>query len=308
MRTQVPRWWTEIRECWCSTPAESPHNRVRGVARAHQAGSGSIGRARDLPAETPDGYRMRLLANAGSEAEARDALKFGAEGIGLLRTEFLFLDHAPGEAEQMAAYNAIFEAMPGREIVVRTMDLGGDKPPPYLDFGGEANPFLGWRGIRVALDRLDLLRAQFSALLKSGAGRTVHVMLPMVATLGELRKARALLNEVRAQLQADGVPVANEVKLGIMVEVPAAALTARELAAEADFFSIGTNDLTQYTMAADRGASRVAHLYNPVHPAILRLISMAVEGAHAEGKWVGICGEAAGNPAWTPLWLGLGLE
>jgi phosphoenolpyruvate-protein kinase (PTS system EI component) len=219
----------------------------------------------------------------------------------------LFLDHVPDEEEQLATYRAIYAALPG-EIVVRTMDLGGDKPPPYLDFAGEANPFLGWRGIRIGLDRPDLLRPQIRAVLQAGAGRAAHLMFPMIATLDELRRARAMVEEVRAELTAAGLPVAAEIAVGIMVEVPAAALLAPAFAAEADFFSIGTNDLTQYTMAADRGAARVAHLYSPVQPAVLQLIARTVEAAHAAGRWVGICGEAAGNPAWTPLWLGLGLD
>jgi phosphoenolpyruvate-protein kinase (PTS system EI component) len=192
--------------------------------------------------------------------------------------------------------------------VVRTLDLGGDKPPPYLDFGDEANPFLGWRGLRVALDRPDLLRPQIRALLGAGAGREIHVMFPMVTTLEEFRQARAIVDQVRGELAADGIPQAATVRVGIMVEVPAAALLAAEFAAEADFFSIGTNDLTQYTLAVDRGAARVARLYSPLQPAVLRLIARTVEGAHAAGRPVGMCGEAAGNPAWTALWLGLGLD
>ncbi|MDQ6694750.1 MAG: phosphoenolpyruvate--protein phosphotransferase [Chloroflexota bacterium] len=263
---------------------------------------------RDLPAETVDGTRVRLVANAGSVAETEDAAEHGAEGIGLLRTEFLFLDNEPDEDEQFTAYSRIYTAMQGREVVVRTMDLGGDKPPPYLDFGNEANPFLGWRGLRVALDRPDMLRAQVRALLRAGVGRSVHLMFPMVSTLDEFRRARDVVRDVQQKLSSNGIPAADEVMTGIMVEVPAAALMVGAFAREADFFSIGTNDLTQYTMAADRGAARVAHLYSPVQPAVLRLIGMTVEAAHAEGRWVGICGEAAGNPAWAGLWLGMGID
>jgi phosphoenolpyruvate-protein phosphotransferase len=248
------------------------------------------------------------MANAGSVEDARSGLTHGAEGIGLLRTEFLFLDRNPDEAEQFAAYSAIFSAMAGRETVVRTMDLGGDKPPPYLDFGEEANPFLGWRGLRVALDRPDMLRTQVRALLRAALGGTVHIMFPMVSTLNELQRARSIVDAARQQLEAEKIPSASEVKVGIMVEVPAAALMANVLAPHVDFFSIGTNDLTQYTMAVDRGASRVAHLYSAVQPAVLRLIAHTVEAAHQAGKWVGMCGEAAGNPELTALWLGLGLD
>jgi phosphoenolpyruvate-protein phosphotransferase len=282
---------------------------------AHDAWRAARGRAaaadtglRDLPAETRDGRRIRLAANAGSVADAQQAAGAGAAGIGLLRTEFLFLDHRPDEAEQEAAYRAIYAALPGCEVVVRTLDLGGDKPPPYLDFGREANPFLGWRGLRVALDEPDLLRTQLRALLRAGAGRAVHVMFPMVTTRDEWRRARALVDEVRAELAAAGTPAPAQLAVGIMVEVPAAALLAPVFAAEADFFSIGTNDLTQYTLAADRGAARVAHLYSPIHPAVLQLIARTVEASHAAGHWTGICGEAAGNPAWAPLWVGLGVD
>ncbi len=275
---------------------------ARGRATAADAG------LRDLPAVTLDGRRIRLAANAGAVADAQQAAEHGAEGIGLLRTEFLFLDHRPDEAEQEAAYRGIYAAVPGGEVVVRTLDLGGDKPPPYLDFGQEANPFLGWRGLRVALDEPDLLRTQVRALLRAGAGRAVHIMFPMVTTRDEWRRARALVDEVRGELAASGDPGPSELAVGIMVEVPAAALLAPVFAAEADFFSIGTNDLTQYTLAADRGSARVAHLYSPIHPAVLQLIARTVEAAHAAGHWTGICGEAAGNPAWAPLWVGLGVD
>ena len=277
-------------------------NITQQAARSRQA------TLRSLPAQTLDGARIKLAANAGSVAEARDAARYGSEGIGLLRTEFLFLDHEPGETEQFEAYSHIYAAMPRSEVIVRTMDLGGDKPPPYLDFGSEANPFLGWRGLRVALDRQPMLRAQVKALLRAGEGRTVSLMFPMVSTLDEFRRARDVVNAVRDELAAGGVPSADKVILGIMIEVPSAALMAPEFAREVDFFSIGTNDLTQYTMATDRGASRVTHLYSPVQPGVLRLIKLTVEAAHAEGRWVGICGEAAGNPDWATLWLGLGLD
>lgn len=263
---------------------------------------------RDLPAQTPDGRIVRLVANAGSVAEANLAAQYGAEGIGLLRTEFLFLDHEPDEEAQLNTYSQVNAALPGREIIVRTMDLGGDKPPPYLDFGSEANPFLGWRGLRVALDLPGMLRTQVRAILRSAPGGIAYVMFPMVSTLEEFREAKDLVDGVRHDLAADGLPAAEDVKVGIMVEVPSAALMARSLAAEADFFSIGTNDLTQYTMAADRGSSRVAYLYSPVQPGVLQLIKMTVDAAHSQQRWVGMCGEAAGNPAWTALWLGIGLD
>jgi phosphoenolpyruvate-protein phosphotransferase len=278
-----------------------------GRAQRDEAGARQAA-LRDLPAETADGYRVRLVANAGSVADAQEAARVGAEGIGLLRTEFLFMDHEPGEEEQRTTYQAVFAALPGREVVVRTMDLGGDKPPAYIDFGHEANPFLGWRGLRMALDRPTMLQTQLRALLRAGAGRPVHLMFPMVSTLDEWRRARQMVDETAAELRAAGVAPPSLLEVGIMIEVPAAALMARAFAAEADFFSIGTNDLTQYTMAADRGAARVSRLYSAAQPAVLRLIAETVEAAHAAGRWVGMCGEAAGAPAWTRLWLGLGLD
>lgn len=262
----------------------------------------------DMPAETSDGHRIKLAANVGATKDAQAAQQYGAEGIGLLRTEFLFLDHLPGEDEQLAAYKAIVDSMPEGDLVVRTMDLGGDKPPPYLDFGQEENPFLGWRGIRVALDEPDMLHTQLRALFMATPGRTIQVMFPMISTLNELQQARAAVNAVRAELAEQGVPMSAHVEVGIMIEVPAAALMSDALAPHVDFFSIGTNDLTQYTMATDRGATKVAHLYSAVQPSVLRLIDLTVRAAHKKGKWVGICGEAAGNPAWSALWLGLGLD
>lgn len=261
-----------------------------------------------LAAQTPDGHTIKLAANVGSVKDVEAARQYGAEGIGLLRTEFLFLDHLPDEDEQVEAYKAICEGMPSGDLVVRTMDLGGDKPPPYLDFGHEENPFLGWRGIRVALDEPHMLHTQLRALFRSAPGRTMQVMFPMISTLKELKQARQAVDAMTSELAAESVPMVAHVEVGIMIEVPAAALMADALAPHVDFFSIGTNDLTQYTMATDRGATKVSHLYSAVQPSVLRLIDMTVKAAHKEGKWVGICGEAAGNPAWSALWLGLGLD
>ncbi len=259
---------------------------------------------RDQPAISRDGVRVRLVGNVGSVADAEGLAEYGAEGIGLLRTEFLFLEHEPSEDEQAAVYRQIFAAVSG-EIVARTMDLGGDKPPPYIDFGKEANPFLGWRGLRVGLERRDMLLTQLRALLKAGVGRKLCIMFPMVSKVEELREAKAMVKQAQ---QAIGDEQPAELQVGIMVEVPAAAMMADVLAAECDFFSIGSNDLTQYVMAADRGNAHVASLYSAAQPAVLRMIARTVEAAHAAGKWVGICGEAGGDPQLTPLWLGLGID
>jgi phosphocarrier protein FPr len=256
------------------------------------------------PGATRDGARIEVFANLGSAAEASGAVTLGAEGVGLLRTEFLFLDRTelPGEDEQAATLTEIARALEGRPLVVRTLDAGADKPLPALPMPAETNPFLGVRGIRLALQRPDVLATQFRAILRVAAEHPVKAMLPMVATLQELREARAVLDEARA---ATGIDVPLE--LGIMVEVPAAALLAGRLAQEADFFSVGTNDLTQYTMAAERGDERLASLLAGPQPAVLRLIRTTVEAAAAHGRWVGVCGELAGDPAAAVLLAGLGV-
>ncbi len=282
-------------------PAPATLAHYQQQAASEQQATAQLASLRDLPAITSDGYRLRLVGNATSLADAEAIAAEGGEGIGLLRTEFLFGERELTEAEQTAAYAAILAALPGREIVIRTLDLGGDKPPAWLAFPTEANPFLGWRGLRVGLDRPALLASQLRAILKA-ADRKLSIMFPMVTTVEELRAARKLVAEAQA---ATGVA---EVEVGIMVEVPAAVLMADLLAREADFFSIGTNDLTQYVLAADRSNPHVASLYSAKQPALLRAVARVVEAAHAEGRWVGICGEAAGDPQLTPLWLGLGVD
>jgi len=262
------------------------------------------------PAITRDGHRVEVVANIGNLESAQSALAFGAEGVGLLRAEFLFLDRAtlPDEEEQYTAYRAIAKLMGTRPLIVRTLDVGGDKPLPYLDLGKELNPFLGYRAIRVSLANPEMFKTQLRAILRAGAGNNVKIMFPMIATVEEVRAARKLLDEARGELATRGASFAEQMEVGMMIEVPAAAVAASLLAHEVDFFSLGTNDLIQYTLAADRTNERVGYLYDPLYPAILLLIKQVIDSAHAASRWVGMCGEMAGDLDAVPLLLGLGLD
>ncbi len=261
------------------------------------------------PAITRDGHRIEIVANVGSVDDARLALQQGAEGIGLLRTEFLFLNRSqpPDEQTQYSAYRTILDLMGNRLVIVRTLDVGGDKEVSYLDFGHEANPFLGYRAIRISLDHPDDFKVQLRALLHAGAGHDLRIMFPMIASLEEVHKAKGLVAEAQMELQSAGKEMAEDVQIGIMVEIPSVALLAERFAREVDFFSIGTNDLTQYTLAAERGNKRVSHLNDPCHPAVLKEIQQVVLAAHQAGIWVGVCGEMAGDSQAIPILLGLGV-
>ncbi len=268
-------------------------------------------RAAALPAATADGHRVEVVANVGSAADAAEAVKNGAEGIGLLRTEFLFLDRpaAPNEEEQVKTYARIFEAIgASRPIVVRTLDIGGDKPARYLQMPKESNPFLGIRGIRLSLLHPALFEGQLRALLIAGHGYDLRIMFPMVASIEEVQQACEAVKRCEAALAAEGRPHCERPQVGIMVEVPSAAVLANTLAPLVDFFSIGTNDLSQYTLAAERTSAHMAQLADALHPAVLHLIRQVIEAAHAHGKWVGVCGELAGEILATPILLGLGLD
>lgn len=265
---------------------------------------------RDEPSKTLDGHEVELAANIGTPNDLEGVHNNGAEGIGLYRTEFLYMgrDNMPTEDEQFEAYKKVLESMEGKRVVVRTLDIGGDKELPYLNLPEEMNPFLGYRAIRLCLDQPEIFRPQLRALLRASAYGKLNIMFPMVATIQEFRDAKALLLEEKENLKREGVEVSDDIELGIMVEIPSTAALADVFAKEVDFFSIGTNDLIQYTMAADRMSERVSYLYQPYNPAILRLIKQVIDASHQEGKWTGMCGEMAGDETAIPLLIGLGLD
>ena len=267
---------------------------------------------KDAPTVTADGKHFELAANIGTPKDVEGVNDNGAEAVGLYRTEFLYMDSQdfPTEEDQYEAYKAVLEGMNGKPVVVRTMDIGGDKELPYFDLPKEMNPFLGYRALRISISETgnQMFRTQLRALLRASVHGKLRIMFPMVALLTEFRTAKGILEEEKAKLVAEGVAVADDIEVGIMIEIPAAAMLADQFAKEVDFFSIGTNDLIQYTMAADRMNEQVSYLYQPYNPSILRLINNVVKAAHAEGKWAGMCGEMAGDQTAVPLLVGMGLD
>ncbi|WP_300976508.1 phosphoenolpyruvate--protein phosphotransferase [Streptococcus thermophilus] len=267
---------------------------------------------KDAPTVTADGKHFELAANIGTPKDVEGVNDNGAEAVGLYRTEFLYMDSQdfPTEEDQYEAYKAVLEGMNGKPVVVRTMDIGGDKELPYFDLPKEMNPFLGYRALRISISETgnQMFRTQLRALLRASVHGKLRIMFPMVALLTEFRTAKGILEEEKAKLVAEGVAVANDIEVGIMIEIPAAAMLADQFAKEVDFFSIGTNDLIQYTMAADRMNEQVSYLYQPYNPSILRLINNVIKAAHAEGKWAGMCGEMAGDQTAVPLLVGMGLD
>ncbi|MGG3573119.1 phosphoenolpyruvate--protein phosphotransferase [Bacillus gobiensis] len=262
------------------------------------------------PTVTTDGQHVELAANIGTPADVKGVLENGGEAVGLYRTEFLYMgrDQLPTEEEQFDAYKSVLEQMEGKPVVVRTLDIGGDKELPYLHLPKEMNPFLGFRAIRLCLEEQDIFKTQLRALLRASTYGNLRIMFPMIATVNEFKEAKSLLLEVKETLLNEGHKISDDIQIGIMVEIPSTAVLADQFAKEVDFFSIGTNDLIQYTMAADRMNERVSYLYQPYNPAILRLITLVIEAAHKEGKWVGMCGEMAGDEVAIPILLGLGLD
>ncbi|AUJ77934.1 phosphoenolpyruvate--protein phosphotransferase [Bacillus siamensis] len=262
------------------------------------------------PTVSKDGHHVELAANIGTPDDVKGVLENGGEAVGLYRTEFLYMgrDQLPTEDEQFDAYKTVLERMEGKSVVVRTLDIGGDKELPYLQLPKEMNPFLGYRAIRLCLEEQEIFRTQLRALLRASTYGNLKIMFPMIATVNEFKQAKAILLEEKEKLVKAGVTVSDDIEVGMMVEIPSTAVIADQFATEVDFFSIGTNDLIQYTMAADRMNERVAYLYQPYNPAILRLITLVIEAAHKEGKWVGMCGEMAGDEIAIPILLGLGLD
>ncbi|EJZ0511834.1 phosphoenolpyruvate--protein phosphotransferase [Listeria monocytogenes] len=257
-----------------------------------------------------DGVHVELAANIGTPNDLEGVISNGGEAVGLYRTEFLYMgrDNFPTEEEQFEAYKAVVSGMDGKSVVVRTLDIGGDKTLPYLELPEEMNPFLGFRAIRLCFANEELFRTQLRALLRASVYGNLKIMFPMIATVNEFRQARDILLDEKAKLKAAGTEVSDSIELGIMIEIPAAAVLADQFAKEVDFFSIGTNDLIQYTMAADRMNERVSYLYQPYNPSILRLVKIVIDASHKEGKWTGMCGEMAGDQTAVPLLLGLGLD
>ncbi|WP_027712982.1 phosphoenolpyruvate-protein phosphotransferase PtsI [Dickeya chrysanthemi] len=291
-------------------PDQATIDQLKAVQEQYNTEKYELAKLKDLPAITLDGHQVEVCANIGTVRDIAGAERNGAEGVGLYRTEFLFMDRdaLPTEEEQFQAYKAVAEAMGAQAVIVRTMDIGGDKDLPYMDLPKEENPFLGWRAIRICLDRKEILHSQLRAILRASAFGKLRIMFPMIISVEEVRTLKAELEMLKAQLRAENKTFDETIEVGVMVETPAAAAIAHHLAKEVDFFSIGTNDLTQYTLAVDRGNELISHLYNPMSPAVLTLIKQVIDASHAEGKWTGMCGELAGDERATLLLLGMGLD
>ncbi|EEY39087.1 phosphoenolpyruvate-protein phosphotransferase PtsI [Vibrio mimicus] len=291
-------------------PTEAQIEEAKAVKAAFLAEKEELAKLKDLPAETLDGHRVEVCGNIGTVKDCDGIIRNGGEGVGLYRTEFLFMDRdsLPTEEEQYQAYKEVAEAMSGQAVIIRTMDIGGDKDLPYMDLPKEMNPFLGWRAVRISLDRREILRDQLRGILRASAHGKLRVMFPMIISVEEIRELKKAIEEYKAELRAEGYAFDENIEIGVMVETPAAAAIAHHLAKEVSFFSIGTNDLTQYTLAVDRGNEMISHLYNPLSPAVLTVIKQVIDASHAEGKWTGMCGELAGDERATLLLLGMGLD
>ncbi|MCG9596694.1 phosphoenolpyruvate-protein phosphotransferase PtsI [Vibrio sp. Isolate25] len=283
-------------------PSEAELAEAKAVKAAFIAEKEELAKLKDLHAETTDGHRVEVCGNIGTVKDCDGIIRNGGEGVGLYRTEFLFMDRdaLPTEEEQYQAYKDVAEAMNGQAVIIRTMDIGGDKDLPYMD--------LGWRAVRISLDRREILRDQLRGILRASAHGKLRIMFPMIISVEEIRELKTAIEEYKAELRAEGHAFDENIEIGVMVETPAAAAIAHHLAKEVAFFSIGTNDLTQYTLAVDRGNEMISHLYNPLSPAVLTVIKQVIDASHAEGKWTGMCGELAGDERATLLLLGMGLD
>ncbi|OBT08626.1 phosphoenolpyruvate--protein phosphotransferase [Vibrio sp. UCD-FRSSP16_10] len=291
-------------------PTEAELTEAQQIRDQFIADKAELAKLKDLPAITLDGHQVEVCGNIGTVKDCDGIVRNGGEGVGLYRTEFLFMDRTalPTEEEQYQAYKEVAESVNGHTVIIRTMDIGGDKDLPYMDLPQEMNPFLGWRAIRISLDRREILRDQLRGILRASAHGTLRIMFPMIISVEEIRELKAAIEEYKAELRSEGLAFDEEIEIGVMVETPAAAAIAHHLAKEVSFFSIGTNDLTQYTLAVDRGNELISHLYNPLSPAVLTVIKQVIDASHKEGKWTGMCGELAGDERATLLLLGMGLD
>lgn len=291
-------------------PSDADWDEYTNQAAAFQVELKRLRESANLEATTTDGHYVELFGNIGKAKDAKNALTMGAQGIGLYRTEFLYMenDELPAEDVQFEEYKKVAQDMKGKPVIIRTMDIGGDKELKCLDLPSEMNPFLGYRAIRISLNRPDIFKVQLRALLRASAFGDIHIMYPMIASVEEVKQANAMLDECKAELTAEGKEFNKDIKVGIMIEVPAAAVISPILAKYVDFFSIGTNDLCQYTLAVDRMNEAIGSLYQPLHPGVLRLIKHVIDASHEHGKFTGMCGELAGDPVATMILLGLGLD
>ncbi|WP_339386952.1 phosphoenolpyruvate-protein phosphotransferase PtsI [Vibrio caribbeanicus] len=291
-------------------PSQAELEQAQSVKASFEDEKIELAKLKDLSAETTDGHRVEICGNIGTVKDCEGVLRNGGEGVGLYRTEFLFMDRdsLPTEEEQYKAYREVAEAMNGQSVIIRTMDIGGDKDLPYMDLPEEMNPFLGWRAIRISLDRREILRDQLRAILRASAHGKLRIMFPMIISVEEIRELKVAIEQYKQELRDEGYVFDEEIEIGVMVETPAAAAIAHHLAKEVAFFSIGTNDLTQYTLAVDRGNEMISHLYNPLSPAVLTVIKQVIDASHQAGKWTGMCGELAGDEKATLLLMGMGLD
>lgn len=291
-------------------PSDADWDEYTNQAAAFQEELKRLRESANLEAITTDGHHVELFGNIGKAKDAKNALTMGAQGIGLYRTEFLYMenDELPAEDVQFEEYKKVAQDMKGKPVIIRTMDIGGDKELKCLDLPSEMNPFLGYRAIRISLNRPDIFKVQLRALLRASAFGDIHIMYPMIASVEEVKQANAMLDECKAELTAEGKEFNKDIKVGIMIEVPAAAVISPILAKYVDFFSIGTNDLCQYTLAVDRMNEAIGSLYQPLHPGVIRLIKHVIDASHEQGKFTGMCGELASDPVATMILLGLGLD